>query len=265
MRPLRLVLAASLLCLGGCAAHPGTPPQGSAPAPHASGEPPHWAYDGEEGPSHWGDLDPAFATCSLGHLQSPIDIPAASIKPEHLDPIRFDYSEAPLRVSDNGHTEMIAYPPGSTIRVGSAEYALQQIHFHRPSEEMVDGQPFAMVAHFVHQKKGGGLAVVAVLFQEGADNPALARIFDHLPAAPGKEEALAGVAVDASALLPPSKSYFTFEGSLTTPPCSEGVTWFVLRTPVTASVGQISAFARHYPHNVRPVQPVGGRQIRASQ
>lgn len=241
------------------------PASGHAPAPHAGGGPPHWEYDGEDGPSHWGDLDPAFATCRLGHLQSPIDIPAASIKREPLPPIRFDYRAAPLRVSDNGHTEMVVYPKGSTIHVGSTDYALLQIHFHRPSEERIDGQPFAMVAHLVHQKKGGGLAVVAVLFREGADNLALARIFDHLPKAPGQEEALAGVAVDASALLPPDKSYFTFQGSLTTPPCSEGVTWFVLRTPVTASAAQIGAFARHYAHNARPVQPVAGRQIRASQ
>jgi carbonic anhydrase len=235
----------------------------AAPASHPAHGTPHWTYEGAEGPSHWGDLDPAFATCAHGHVQSPIDIPAASIAAEHLDPIRFDYKAAPLHLTDNGHTVMIEVPPGGTIRIGSAEYALQQIHFHHPSEEMIDGKPFAMVAHLVHKNRDGGLAVVAVLFEEGAENPALAGVFAHLPAGPGKKTAPSNVHFDPAALLPASRSYFTFEGSLTTPPCTEGVTWYVLRTPVTASAEQIGAFARHYPHNARPVQPVGGRPIRA--
>ena len=237
----------------------------AAPAAHTTKGSPHWSYEGDEGPSHWGDLDPAFDSCAHGHAQSPIDIPAASIKAEPLEPLRFDYKPAPLRVDDNGHTEMVVYAPGSLMHVGSATYDLQQVHFHRPSEELIDGKPFAMVAHLVHKDPAGRLAVVAVLFEQGASNPALAEVFGHFPAQAGKEEAPAHARFDASALLPKATSYFTFEGSLTTPPCSEGVTWFVLRTPVTASAEQIDAFARHYAHNARPVQPLGGRTIRASQ
>ncbi len=225
----------------------------------------HWTYRGEAGPEHWGDLDKSFETCKLGHVQSPIDIPAAAIEPERLDPIRFEYAAAPLRIVDNGHTEMVNAPPGSVIRVGGAEYELQQFHFHRPSEEKIDGKPFAMVAHLVHRAKDGKLAVVAVLFEEGAANPGLAPVFAHFPAEEGKEEAPAGVMVDPSRLLPAKRSYFTFPGSLTTPPCTEGVTWFVLRTPSTASAEQIAAFAKHYPGNARPVQPLEGRKIRAGQ
>ena len=238
---------------------------GVAPGAHTSGGPPHWTYEGEEGPEHWGDLDASFETCKTGHLQSPIDIPAASIKAEPLDPIRFDYHATPLRVTDNGHTEMVTCAPGSAMHVGQAAYALQQFHFHMPSEEMIDGKPFAMVAHLVHKSEDGRLAVVAVLFQEGAANPALATVLAHLPGAAGKEEAPAGVDVDVTRLLPANASYITYQGSLTTPPCTEGVTWYVLRTPATASKEQIALFARRYPHNARPVQPLDGREIHASR
>lgn len=227
----------------------------AAPA-HKEGAHPHWSYEGATGPEHWGALDASFATCQVGHVQSPIDIPAASLKPEPLDPIRFDYKATPLHVTDNGHTLMATYAPGSTIHIGAAEYELQQVHFHRPSEEKVDGKAFAMVAHLVHKNKEGRLAVVAVLFQEGAANPALDAIFGAKPPA--------GASLDAASLLPGKTSYFTFEGSLTTPPCTEGVTWYVLRQPMTASANQIAAFAKHYPHNARPVQPLQGRAIHAS-
>ena len=234
-------------------------------AAHKSGEPPHWSYDGAEGPEHWGDLDPAFAACKLGHRQSPIDIPAAKIKAVLLPAIRFDYKATPLRVTDNGHTVLAKYAPGSVIHVGEAKYELQQLHFHHPSEEHIDGKSFAMDAHLVHRDQDGRLAVVAILFQEGAPNPALAAVFGHLPAGPGKEATAVGTEIDASKLLPAKHAYFTFDGSLTTPPCTEGVTWYVLRVPVTASAEQLAAFAQRYPNDARPVQPIGDREIRASQ
>jgi carbonic anhydrase len=257
-RPLRLagIVLASFVFMVGILAAP--------PAGHGKGAP-HWTYEGNEGPEHWGDLDQSFQACKLGHLQSPIDILSASIKTEPLDPIRFDYKPAPLRVMDNGHTEMVTYAPGSTIHIGNAEYELQQVHFHRPSEEKIDGKSFPLVAHLVHKDKQGKLAVVAVLFQEGPANPELASVFGHLPADRNHELAPAGAKIDASGLLPASKTYWTFQGSLTTPPCTEGVTWYVLRMTSSASAEQIEAFAKHYPHNARPVQPVGDRGIRASQ
>ena len=236
----------------------------AAPAHHGK-EAPHFTYEGAEGPDHWGDLDPSFATCKTGHAQSPIDIPASTLKPAHLDPIVFDYKVSPLKVVDNGHTVMAMYAPGSTIHIGQATYELQQIHFHRPSEEMIDGKSHAMVAHLVHKNKEGKLAVVAVLFDEGEPNAALHEILGHVPAQKGKDEAFFGQTVNAKTLLPAATSYFTFQGSLTTPPCTEGVTWYVLRTPQTASKEQIEAFAKHYPHNARPTQQIAGREIRESE
>lgn len=234
-------------------------------ASHKAHEGPHWTYEGAEGPEHWGDLDPSFKECKLGHLQSPIDIPAATLHPAHLDPIQFEYKSAPLHIVDNGHTVMVTYPPGSVMRVGAAEYEVQQLHFHMPSEETIDGKSFPLGAHIVHKDKQGHLAVVAVLFEEGPANSGLADAFGHMPGHAGKEEAPGGARIDATRLLPPQTSYFTFQGSLTTPPCTEGVTWYVLRTPATASADQIAAFAKRYPHDARPVQALGGREIRESE
>lgn len=235
---------------------------GSASAAHHG---PHWTYEGHEGPEHWGDLDPSFKDCRLGHLQSPIDIPAATIHPTPLDPIHFEYKAVPLHIVDNGHTVMATYPPGSVMRVGSAEYEVQQVHFHEPSEEAIDGKHFPLVAHIVHKDKDGHLAVVAVLFEEGAASPGLAVAFGHMPAPSGTEEAPAGTKFNAKLLLPKQTSYFTYQGSLTTPPCTEGVTWYVLRTPATASAEQIAAFGKRYSNDARPVQPLDGREIRASE
>jgi carbonic anhydrase len=234
----------------------------SALADHGA---PHWSYEGAEGPEHWGDLDPSFKDCKLGHLQSPIDIPAASLHPTHLDPLHFDYKAVPLHIVDNGHTVMATVPPGSVLRVGTAEYEVQQIHFHEPSEEAIDGKHFPLVAHIVHKDEQGHLAVVAVLFKEGAASRGLTAAFGHMPAPTGKEEAPRGAKINAKWLLPSQTSYFTFQGSLTTPPCTEGVTWYVLRTPATASAEQIAAFGKRYPHDARPVQPIDGREIRASE
>lgn len=254
-RPAGLALAATLALAR-------APLAGEAVS-HGHGATHHWSYEGPEGPEHWGDLDPSFATCKSGHHQSPINIPATTIKGESLPPIHFDYKLTPLHVTDNGHTVMVTWAPGSTIRVGSAVYELQQVHFHHPSEERIDGKSFPMDAHFVHKDKDGKLAVVAILFQDGAANPTLAVVFGHLPSRQGSDEAPRGVDVNAALMLPSKASYFTFEGSLTTPPCTEGVTWFVLRQPVTASAEQLAAFARRYPSDARPVQPLNGRTIHA--
>lgn len=227
-------------------------------------EAPHWTYEGAEGPEHWGELDPSFEPCKLGHLQSPIDIPAATLHPAHLDPIQFAYKPTRLHIVDNGHTVMVTYPPASRIRIGAAEYEVQQLHFHMPAEETIDGKSFPLGAHIVHKDKHGKLAVVAILFQEGPANPGLAAAFGHMPVKAGIEEA-PHARIDATSLLPQQHSYFTFQGSLTTPPCTEGVTWYVLRTPATASADQIAAFAKRYPHDARPVQPLEGREIRESE
>ncbi len=195
-----------------------------------SSQPAHeWGYDGADGPSHWGDLNPNFAPCKVGHRQSPIDIRNA--KKSDLPPIEFHYKPSPLDIIDNGHTIMINYAPGSFISVGGKQYQLKQFHFHKPSEEKINGKTYDMVVHMVHADDAGNLAVVAVLVQKGADNQLAQELWSELPAEKGKEVIHNDIQIDLNQLLPADKGYYTFQGSLTTPPCSEGVTWFVLKQP----------------------------------
>lgn len=224
----------------------------------------HWTYEGPTGPDNWGEMDKKFGTCSLGKTQSPIDIPADSVPAAPLDPIKFDYQTSPLKIVDNGHTVQVNYAPGSSITVGGKKYELLQFHFHKPSEEKLNGKSYAMVAHLVHKDAEGKLAVVGVLLETGARQPLIQAVFDNLPKEKEKETPVPGVAIDISALLPADRSYFTFQGSLTTPPCSEGVTWFVLKNPTKVSRKQIAKFGRVYSMNARPVQPLNGRTIKAS-
>jgi carbonic anhydrase len=229
----------------------------------AQAEGKHWTYSGHGSPAEWGSLDKDFATCKLGKTQSPIDIRGA--KAADLPAIRFDYRPSPLTIIDNGHTIQVNYAPGSSIDVGGSRYELLQFHFHKPSEEKIDGKAHDMVAHLVHKNADGKLAVVAVLLDKGGGNPVIATIWKNLPKEKEKEVAVASATVDAASLLPASKAYYAFEGSLTTPPCSEGVRWMVLKTPVKIAAGEIAAFGRIYPMNARPTQPLNGRPLEASR
>ncbi|MEZ0309668.1 MAG: carbonic anhydrase [Ramlibacter sp.] len=222
----------------------------------------HWTYQGHGGPAEWGDLDKANAVCKIGKLQAPIDIRGA--KPGDLPAIKFEYKVTPLRLIDNGHTVQVNYAPGSSIEVGGSRYELVQFHFHKPSEEKIDGKSHDMVAHLVHKSPEGKLAVVAVLLDKGGANPAITTIWKNLPKEKGKEVA-ANDSVDATTLLPADKGYYTFMGSLTTPPCSEEVRWFVLKAPVRIEAAQLAAFGKLYPMNARPAQPLNGRSIEATR
>lgn len=233
----------------------------AAPArsPAQEAHPPHWTYSGPEDPAHWGMLGPAFAACSNGHHQSPIDIRDA--KKANLPALRFDYNSVPLSIIDNGHTVMINYAAGSTLRVGDKVYKLTQFHFHHPSEEHINGEKFDMVAHLVHTDAEGHLAVVAVLFKKGAANPLLETLWKSIPPEKDKKVTLADVSVNVRDLLPADFGYYTFSGSLTTPPCTEGVTWYVLKATVTLSPQELAAFAKLYPADNRPIQPTYQREI----
>lgn len=224
---------------------------------------PHWSYKGDDGPSAWGKLDSAYATCSLGHTQSPIDVKDA--KKSDLPALKFDYHAVPLNIIDNGHTIQVNYAPGSTLTIGDKSYALKQFHFHHPSEEHVNGHGYDMVAHLVHADADGHLAVVAVFLKKGQANAFLATIWKNIPAEKEKAVDVPGVTVNVSDLLPAKHEYYTFAGSLTTPPCSEGVTWYVLKEPVSLSGEQAAAFAKIYPDNARPIQPTNDREIRESK
>ena len=218
-----------------------------------------WTYSGAEGPDHWGYLKSEYAACRLGHRQSPIDIRDAH--DADLPPIHFDYKPTALKVIDNGHTIQVNYDRNSSISIGNRQYELIQFHFHHPSEEEIEGRTYDMVLHLVHRDQGGKLAVVAVLLTKGRGNTTLQKLWKHLPEEKEKETLIHGVEINAADLLPADRGYYSFPGSLTTPPCTEGVSWFVLKTPTEVSSAEIMQFGALYPHNARPVQPLNRRTI----
>jgi len=228
-------------------------------SPAQESHPPHWSYAGEQGPGQWGQLDPAYATCAAGRAQSPIDIQHPKLA--DLPPLKFDYKPVTLNIINNGHTIQVSYPPGSNLTVGGKTYTLKQFHFHHPSEERINGQSFDLVVHLVHDDGSGHLAVVAVLFKTGPSNRLLNAVWKNIPAQTEKAADVPSVSLDAMDLLPTDRGYYTFIGSLTTPPCSEGVTWYVLKNRSTLSADQVAVFAKLYPHNARPIQPLDGREI----
>ena len=225
-----------------------------------------WSYEGANGAEHWGDLDPEYAVCKAGMEQSPIDI--RNSEKAKLPAIRFEYKSGPLRIINNGYTAVrVNYAPGNGnfLIVGDKRYELTQFHFHHPSEEYIHGKPYDMVAHFMHESGDGKVAAVAVLLKAGGANSTVDQLWEHMPKTPGKEEVIEGIEVNPAGLLPRDISYYTYMGSVTAPPCTEGLTWFVLKTPVDISAEEISAFAKLYPHDVRPTQPLNGRVVKESQ
>jgi carbonic anhydrase len=228
--------------------------------PHA-GHGLHWSYQGEGGPNDWGNLKPEFATCAVGKRQSPIDI-RGGVKVE-LEPVKFDYQPTGFAVVDNGHTVQVNMGPGNSIEVMGRRFDLLQFHFHRPSEERIDGRQFDMVAHLVHKDPEGRLAVVAVLLDRGSAHPLVQTVWNNLPLEKG-DEVRAAAALDLNQLLPHDRRYYTYMGSLTTPPCSEGVLWMVMAQPVGIAPDQVAVFSRLYPMNARPIQQAAGRLIKQS-
>ncbi|WP_088278370.1 carbonic anhydrase [Ideonella sp. A 288] len=230
-------------------------------APAGEGHAAHWSYDGDGGPETWGRLKPEFAKCANGTRQSPIDI-RGGITVE-LDPVKFEYQPIGFNVLDNGHTVQVNVGSGNAIEVMGRRYDLVQFHFHRPAEERINGRRFDMVAHLVHKDPEGRLAVVAVLLDRGTAHPLIQSVWNNLPLEKG-DELPARISLDLNELLPKDRRYYTYMGSLTTPPCSEGVLWMVMQQPVTVSPEQIAVFARLYPMNARPIQSAAGRLIKQS-
>jgi carbonic anhydrase len=236
----------------------------------------HWDYEGPRGAEHWSDLDPAYAICNVGKEQSPIDIQTA--EKAQLPALQFESKSRPLKyLLNNGATIRVNYhdAPGSgdSLTVGDTRYQLTQFHFHRPSEEYIHGKPFDMVAHLMYQSSNGKVAGVAVLLKSGRANATIQQLWDVMPRAESKvlpdfshqEAEIAGVGINPAGLLPANLAYYTYMGSVTAPPCTEGVRWYVLKTPVEISARQIEEFARLYPHDVRPVQLLNGRIVQESQ
>ena len=217
----------------------------------------HWDYEGPMGPENWGKQ---FPKCARGKEQSPLDIKGPFQK------VRFsiapDYKVGPLRILNNGHTIQVNVNPGSKLRIDGVAYELLQFHFHRPSEEAINGKRQAMVIHFVHKNDAGELAVLGVLLQFGNENPGIKTLWEHAPQQEGPEAQPDSVAFNPANLLPREMEFYHYDGSLTTPPCTEKVKFFILRTMVNISKEQVTAFP--FKLNARPVQPLNDRQIMAN-
>ena len=227
-----------------------------------------WTYDGATGADHWGALDPGYAVCNTGRLQSPIDI-RDTVKAD-LPVLRFDFRSEPLKyLINNGKTIRVNYHEapgaGSYLIAGDTSYRLTQFHFHHPSEETVRGKPYAMEVHFMLESNDGKAAGVTVFLKAGKPNDTIQQLWNHMPRTEGNEQEVPGVEIDPASLLPQFTSYYMYTGSVTAPPWTEGVTWFVLKTPVEVSPAQIAAFADLYPHDIRPVQPLNGRIVKESR
>ena len=224
------------------------------PAAHAA----DWSYDGEHGPDHWADLSDDFATCAEGHFQSPFNIvPDIDADLANLD---IHYTPMPAAVTNNGHTLVVNGGVDDFLRIGGTDFKLLQFHFHTPSEYLINGKAFPMELHFVHQAADGRFAVLGVMIAEGAANPAIAQLWNVAPydhGATGSGDAM----FNPRDLLPSSQSYMRFMGSLTTPPCTEGINWHMLMSPITASAEQIAAFQTVFPNNARPIQSRNGRLV----
>ncbi|MCF8828285.1 carbonic anhydrase [Xanthomonas campestris] len=218
-----------------------------------------WGYTGPEGAEHWAELAKENALCGNGQQNSPIDLKDAI--DATLGKLQLDYGAVPLVVRNTGHSIQLDLHAGGTMRVGGKQYDALQLHFHHPSEHLLNGRRFPMEAHIVHQGPDGTLGVLAIFFETGKANPAFQRVIDAMPSDKNQTRQVADALVRASDFLPPAnqRSFYRYEGSLTTPPCSETVDWVVLSQPVQVSREQINAFERVYPFNARPLQPLDRR------
>ncbi len=223
----------------------------------------HWGYEGDTGADRWGALDPSFAVCDTGVEQSPVDLTGAA--PADADAggldIRWQATEA--EVVDNGHTIQVNVAEGSSIVLEGRTFSLVQFHFHLPSEHTAEGAASPMEVHFVHAAEEGDLAVIGVFMEAGDADATIQSLWEAIPGSDASPAAVG--ALDPGTLLPEGRGYFRYQGSLTTPPCSEVVSWVVMTASISVSQAQVDAFAALYPMNARPVQPLNGREIALHQ
>jgi carbonic anhydrase len=219
----------------------------------------HWSYSGHTGPSYWKTLHSSFAACGLGKNQSPVNL--TNMIDGELPAIKFNYHSGGNEILNNGHSIQVNYKAGNLITVDEQIFELKQFHFHSPSENTINGQSYPMEAHLVHTDKKGNLAVISIMFKQGAKNNELEKAWTLMPDKTGKKYQLTNI-VDINKLLPVNLDYYRFNGSLTTPPCTEGVKWLVMKNIVTASKKQLEKFSHtmHHPNN-RPIQPINARMV----
>jgi carbonic anhydrase len=268
-RPAPITDAAEPTPVAGATAAPSIKPQlvakadaSPAPAKPVTSKRVQWGYEGRTGPKEWARLSADWATCVEGRRQSPIDI-KEGVRLQ-IDAIKFDYKPSPLHISNNGHTVQVKVAPGSSITVGGRTFELKQFHFHKPAEEKISGRGFDMAMHLMHQSKDGAIAMVAVLLMAGNDSPFIQTLWNNLPLDVDRDVERSDVKIDVSQMLPKARAYWTYIGSLTEPPCTEGVQWIVMKTPMQLSRTQIGIFGKLYEMNARPVQAQNGRLIKES-
>lgn len=225
----------------------------------------HWSYEGDTGPQAWGQLKPEFNLCAIGMRQSPINIDGSLTLQGPAEPLQFNYQPSSASVVNNGHTIQVDVAGDNAVTVRGSTYKLVQFHFHAPSEETVNNQGFAMVAHLVHKNAEGQLAVVSVLLQPGAANALIHKVWTYMPLDINDRVHMPAGLIEMNELLPTDQRYYQFMGSLTTPPCTEGVLWLVVKQPSTVSPAQVKLFTQLFPHNARPVQALHGRAVRDAQ
>ncbi|MFN7712457.1 MAG: carbonic anhydrase [Curvibacter sp.] len=238
------------------------PQRAPAPAAREAHKDIHWSYEGEGGPDQWGRLKPDFAICASGQRQSPIHIEDNKTLKGPAEAIDFRYVPSRGTVTNNGHTIQVNVYGENTLTVRGNTYQLLQFHFHHPAEERINGQSYPMVGHFVHRNELGQLAMLAVLLEPGEENPLIQKVWTHMPLDVNDSVHLPPDLIDVGEILPKDQRYYQYMGSLTTPPCTEGVLWLILKQPVSISREQLRLFGQLYANNARPVQPHNGRPVR---
>ncbi len=220
-----------------------------------------WAYEGPGAPEHWGTLSNKYIDCKVSGMQSPINIVEA--EEADLPPLALNYKAVPLRIVDTGYSILVDYDAGE-MQVGDEVFKVVQFHFHTPGEHAINGQGGPLEMHIIHHKEDGSLGVLGIIMHEGKHNDEMQKIVSHLPHKLQEGLEYKKVKIDAKKLLPASKRYYSFTGSLTIPPCAEGVKWHLLHDPVEISKEQIDAISNFYT-NSRPLQDVNGRSIQLSK
>jgi len=249
-RPTHILVLAIVLTATSCSHAPPPPPPTHIPAA--------WSYEGDSGPKHWDKLDPEYAFCGYGTTQSPVDI--VNTKPEDLPNIVFHYQPSKLTVQNTGHTIQVEVGEGSSIEVNGESYDLVQLHFHSPSEHRINGKPADAELQLVHRNVAGQLAIVAVLLRTGQEDTVLREVWNNLPSAPGPGKTM-DESINLEGTLPAQRRTYRYDGSQTTPPCAEIVTWLVMRDAMPVGAKQLEAFTKIYKNNNRPVQPLNQRTV----
>ena len=226
------------------------------------GSMPQWTYSGDKGPEHWGELEPAYGACARGDKQSPVALSEAMAVSVPCEPLRFRYRSSALYITNDGRALRLGYDRGSFLVWDGLSYELVELRFHVPAEHVIDGHQADAELQLIHGNNRGDIAVVAVPLIAGPRvNQILRRVLDNAPSRPGESFHGRNVGVNPLFLLPGRKDYFVYDGSLTQPPCTEGVRWFVLHTPLEVAAADMERLARLVGQNARPLQHMAGRQV----